>query len=465
MLPTDLGAARDLLQKAVDAVRDGEVLGDSELRDALGLTRELARLVSQVQVETVAALDRSGAFAAEGYKRPDSAVANLLTVERGRAAEITRAAARVCPRVDPQGQPLPASLPATAAVFAAGAASLAHVEAIGRLLDGGAARRLSPTVWAQVEELLAAHADEHTPAELRAWGARLIEAYDRDGPAPEDDDHPPAHVNELRLTPLRGGGVTVVGRFEDPVRAAAIRTVIDAKAAPLTAHDQRGTAERQADALAEVLRFVLDHGDTILPCAGGERPRLNVHIELPDLQNRARAGCLDFGDTLHPTALRELCCDAGVVPIVLGGTGQPWMWAGPGAPSPTRYAARSLPEIADAPIPGVIDRRPGARFIIFGNGPRVARPGSTTWLCSAAPTTPRSIPRNGRCGSVGTGYRSSSPHFGWTGNKDHDADRESRPVGSSAPDHPAERKHHDRISHIVGGGTLMPAHPELDPVA
>src|SRR3954471_23413430 len=119
MLPTDLGAARDLLQKAVSSVRSGAVLSDSELRDALELTRELARLVSQVQVETVAALDRSGAFAAEGYRRPDSAVANMLTVERGRASAITRAAARVCRRVDLEGQVLPVSLPATAAVFAA----------------------------------------------------------------------------------------------------------------------------------------------------------------------------------------------------------------------------------------------------------------------------------------------------------------------------------------------------------
>src|SRR3954451_8807871 len=77
----------------------------------------------------------------------------------------------------------------------------------------------------------------------------------------------------------------------------------------------------------------------------------------------------------------------------------------------------------------------------------------------------RSILRIGWCGSVGTGSRSSSHRFGWTGNKDHDADRESRPVGSSAPGHPAERNHHDRIPHIVGGGTVMPAHPELDLVA
>jgi hypothetical protein len=42
---------------------------------------------------------------------------------------------------------------------------------------------------------------------------------------------------------------------------------------------------------------------------------LNVHLQLPDLQNRARAGCLDFGDTLHPTALRELCCDAVTIQV------------------------------------------------------------------------------------------------------------------------------------------------------
>ena len=69
--------------------------------------------------------------------------------------------------------------------------------------------------------------------------------------------------------------------------------------------------------------YVLDHaGD--LPESGGHRPHVNVLIRLEDLQNRARAGCLDFGGTLSPEALRMLCCDATVVPIVLNGSGQPF---------------------------------------------------------------------------------------------------------------------------------------------
>jgi 5-methylcytosine-specific restriction protein A len=48
-----------------------------------------------------------------------------------------------------------------------------------------------------------------------------------------------------------------------------------------------------------------------------------VLVRLEDLENRARAACLDFGGTLSPESLRMLCCDAAVVPIVLDGKGQP----------------------------------------------------------------------------------------------------------------------------------------------
>ena len=123
------------------------------------------------------------------------------------------------------------------------------------------------------------------------------------------------------MTRLPRGGGKLVGRFEDAAVFDAIAAVLDAKAAPLTADDPRCAAQRQADALAEVCGFVLDHGD--VPEVGGRRPHLNVLVRLEDLEYRCRAAVLDFGGTLTPGALRMLACDAGVVPVVLGGKGQP----------------------------------------------------------------------------------------------------------------------------------------------
>jgi hypothetical protein len=114
------------------------------------------------------------------------------------------------------------------------------------------------------------------------------------------------------------------GRFTDAAMYDQIAALIDAKSAPLTADDQRPLEQRQAEAMAEVFGWVAAHGDTsVAPTTGGRRPQVNVLVRLEDLQNRAHAGCLDYGGTLHPTELRRLCCDAGVIPIVLDGVGQP----------------------------------------------------------------------------------------------------------------------------------------------
>jgi uncharacterized protein DUF222/HNH endonuclease len=146
-----------------------------------------------------------------------------------------------------------------------------------------------------------------------------VEVLDQDGAEP--DDRPPVQVNELHLTRLPDGGGKIKGRFDDAALFDAVATVIDAQARPLTADDDRSVGQRQAEALAEVCGHALDHGD--VPECGGRRPHVNVLVRLEDLQNRARAGCLDFGGTVSPEALRMLCCDAAVVPVVLGGKGQP----------------------------------------------------------------------------------------------------------------------------------------------
>jgi 5-methylcytosine-specific restriction protein A len=219
------------------------------------------------------------------------------------------------------GSPLPARLPATAAVFAAGGASLRHVEAIARVLRSPAAERLSATQWAGVEEQLAGKAGNYTPSELQTWGTALVEALDQDGAEP--DDRPPVQVNELHLTRIASGGGKIRGHFDDAALFDTIAAVIDAKARPVTGDDDRPVGQRQAEALADACGYVLDHaGSTVVPECAGHRPHVNVLIRLDDLQNRAKSACLDFGGPVSPEALRMLCCDATVVPIVINGTGQ-----------------------------------------------------------------------------------------------------------------------------------------------
>lgn len=311
-----LGSALDALRAAGAGACGAQLL--SLVTVCEGATRQLDRLV----VDAVAAAQRQGVFTDRGYKTPASALSDLVGWERFEARRRVVAAESVTTRVGLDGTVLPARLPATAEVFTAGGASLRHVAVIARVLGSKTAERLPPDRWAAAEEQLAAKAELYTPTELQAWGTALVEALDEDGEQP--DERPPALINELRLTRTANGGGKLTGRFDDAITYDAIATVIDANAKPLTTDDDRTMAERQAHALADVCRYVLDHGDRdIVPDCGGHRPHLNVLIRLEDLENRARAAVLDFGGTLTPESLRMLTCDAGIAPTVLNGQGQP----------------------------------------------------------------------------------------------------------------------------------------------
>ncbi|MEU7814890.1 DUF222 domain-containing protein [Pseudonocardia sp. NPDC049154] len=172
------------------------------------------RGLDRVVVDAVADLQRRGVFAERGYRSPTGALGDLLGWERFEARRRVVAAESVRARIGIDGTQLPARLPATAEAFAAGTAGLRHVEVIAKVLDSGAARRLSPEVWAGAERELAGKTGVYTPSELLAWGTQLVEVLDQDGAEP--DDGPPPQVDELRLRRFRTKpGGSLIGRFDD----------------------------------------------------------------------------------------------------------------------------------------------------------------------------------------------------------------------------------------------------------
>jgi 5-methylcytosine-specific restriction protein A len=157
----------------------------------------------------------------------------------------------------------------------------------------------------------------YRPRELAGFARELIDTLDQDGAEPDGRELP--QLNELHLTrnPAGAGG-RIKGQLDAPT-FDALCSALGALSRP-TGGDLRSMGERHADALAEICLQSLEHGQ--LPAVGGERPHLTVTIGLSELEGRGRGATLDTG-ALAPSELRRLACDARVVPVVLGGSGQP----------------------------------------------------------------------------------------------------------------------------------------------
>ncbi len=179
------------------------------------------------------------------------------------------------------------------------------------------------------EQILVDQAADHDPATLTRLGHRILEAVD-----PEAADRHLATVLEREArdaerlrsaTRFSDGHGNVFYKLRVPVADDAyLWPVLDTLAAPVPeadgVRDERAPQQRLADAFVEAFRRVsLDGG---LPQAGGDRPRALISMELNQLKSGLGAGALvDTGDQLAPSAVRRLCCDAELIPMVLGTAG------------------------------------------------------------------------------------------------------------------------------------------------
>jgi hypothetical protein len=147
--------------------------------------------------------------------------------------------------------------------------------------------------------------------------ARAVEYWRQsvDGPGELDTESQFARRG-LSLSKTAGGMRRVDG-WLTPHTGQALQTVLDALMPPPGPDDTRSPRQRRHDALEDLCRDWLDHGDT--PTVGGEKPNLMVLADLPALQGIA-GGCHETldGDILTIETLRMLACDCSVTRIIFG---------------------------------------------------------------------------------------------------------------------------------------------------
>jgi hypothetical protein len=216
-----------------------------------------------------------------------------------------------------------AERPATAAAFAAGEISRDAAVAVCEAVQALPAS-VPAALTTQVEALLVGVGrDEGTRAVVR----RAMPITHQFAPEVLEDQERWARENRyLSLTTRHDGTVAVRGLLDKESGVLAL-AVLGPLAAPAPAvdgtPDLRESGARYADALVQLCQLATP----ALPDVRGERPTGLVTVSLETLRGAPGAGgppgMLDTGVSLSIEATRKALCDALVVPIVLGGRGEP----------------------------------------------------------------------------------------------------------------------------------------------
>ena len=125
-------------------------------------------------------------------------------------------------------------------------------------------------------------------------------------------------LERRRLDVSRKANGMVSGSFEmTGLAGETFMTALDALLPPAGKDDNRTPSQRRHDALEDLSRSFLE--ETEASEVGGEKPHLNIHVDLDALQGWA--GGLhetESGQVLTVETIRQLACDASVSRIVFG---------------------------------------------------------------------------------------------------------------------------------------------------
>jgi Domain of unknown function (DUF222) len=204
--------------------------------------------------------------------------------------------------------------PAVADALVAGDITHDHAQIIIRCLASLSAEHREAT-----ETELLTFAREHDPGLLAqlCQQVRVITGADEDAEAAAQRKYDDRWVT---IAPTYTGMVSISGML-DPESGATVQAALTPLSVQNPGGDPRTSGQRTADALTDLARFSLSHGD--LPDHSGERPQVILTIPLAELRDRLEAGQLSAatinGQPITPSAARRIACDANLIPAVLGG--------------------------------------------------------------------------------------------------------------------------------------------------
>jgi Domain of unknown function (DUF222) len=294
-------------------------LRDGEVEDALVQAQALvARIQGGLMLPLVRQAETRGLPATFEAPNTTTWLRHLLRLHPGQARQMVTLAAAV-----------ESDFGATGRAVAAGQVSLAHAAAVHRAvtaIPAEAAAWVRPDAEARLVEWSA----EHDPKVVARLGRRILEIVDPEGADEilrrqlERQERAAAEAVELRLFPEAEGRVRLAG-WLGTEGAETLRAALDPLAAPQPAGpegpDPRSYPQRMADALVELARRSLRHGD--LPEHGGQPPTVVLTMDYHRLAEKVGTAGLDTGEHLSAAAARRLACDALILPAVLGGASQP----------------------------------------------------------------------------------------------------------------------------------------------
>jgi hypothetical protein len=302
-----------------------------ELMDTVTEVEALKSALDALQLDVVRELEQTGAVKPLGWASTQDFVTSVAGAHHGQGRATVRLAERTA---EPHFAPLSKAM-------ADGWLSTAKAQVIERAID---ALPGDPALRERGLATLLEEAKLLNATELKKVGRHLIRVIDPDGEdrAAEralEREERAAHLHRhLSITSDQAGGAWIRGRCsaED---AATLRSTLMPLASPLPTstpvcdpatcvdpgcgHDGRDPRDRGArmlDALVEACQRL--QTARVLPDEHGATARVSLLMDFDDLRATVGSATTETGEELSAGAVRRLCCDADVIPAVLGSAGE-----------------------------------------------------------------------------------------------------------------------------------------------